>query len=124
MLVVALVLFSAHDVWKRTIPPWLCGVVLLGIAGGVVWGGFVLSPASAVLGALIFWLADLPMGDRAAIFLTCSLMSPASAGLTVLGAGWAGILYVYGIGRFRSMIGFPFFPAVALCASVSVWMTS
>lgn len=124
MLVVALVLFSAHDVWKQTIPPWLVGSVALAVAGGVLMGHLTWWWSSAVLGALIFWVAGLPMGDRAGIFLVAGLLPPAQAALVVWFSGFIGIGYVYGVGRFRSMIGVPFFPAVAICASLVLWMTS
>jgi hypothetical protein len=124
VLSVALAAFSAHDIWKRTIPPWLLGIVALGVSLGDWTGWVTWWWTSAVLGALIFWVGGLPKGDRAGIFLVAGLLPPLEAALVVWGSGLAGICYVYLIGRFRSMIGFPFFPAVAICASVVAWMTS
>ena len=121
VLGLALVAFSAHDIWKRTIPPSLCAAVALLILAG--WGAGALTWwwTSAVLGALIFWLGGLPLGDRAGIFLVAGLLPPATAGALLLASLGMGFLYVYGVGRYRSMIGFPFFPAVAICAMVLAW---
>jgi hypothetical protein len=119
----ALVAFSVHDIWKRTIPPSLCAAVALLILGGWAMGAVTWWWSSAVLGALIFWLGTLPMGDRAGIFLVAGLLPPDAAAVLVWAAGSVGLLYVAGVGRYRSMIGFPFFPAVAICAMVvAAWV--
>jgi hypothetical protein len=118
VLYTLLVAFSAHDLYDQTIPRWLCALAALGLILahwqlGVTWWW-----TSALLAATAFTLAGLPMGDRAAIFLSCGLLAPGPAAILVTGALGAGFVYVRIVGRYRSMIGFPFFPAVAICAIV------
>ena len=113
-----LVAFSVHDLYDQTIPRWLCGIAALNLVAlhwvfGLEWWW-----TSAILALAAFTLAGLPMGDRAAIFLACGLLPPATAATWVALAFGAGFLYVRVFGRYRSMIGFPFFPAVAGCGIV------
>jgi hypothetical protein len=110
--------FSAHDLYNQTIPRWLCGSAALGLILahwqlGIAWWW-----TSAILAVTAFTLAGLPMGDRAAIFLSCGLLAPGTAAALVALAFGAGFAYVSVVGRYRSMIGFPFFPAVAVCGIV------
>lgn len=113
-----LVAFSAHDLYNQTIPRWLCGIAACNLVAlhwvfGLEWWW-----TSAILAAAAFTLAGLPMGDRAAIFLSCGLLAPGPAAALVIAAFLAGFVYVRVLGRYRSMIGFPFFPAVAVCGIV------
>lgn len=119
VLLVALAAFSAHDIWKRTIPPSLCAAVALLILTGWAAGAVTWWWSSAALGALAFIVAGLPMGDRAGVFLVAGLMPPEQAGIFLVLTLLAGLVYVIGVGQWRSMIGFPFFPVVAICAMVA-----
>jgi hypothetical protein len=113
-----LLAFSAHDLYDQTIPRWLCALAALDILAAHWVFGLEWWWTSAILAAAAFTLAGLPMGDRAAIFLSCGLLAPGSAAALVLAAFGAGFVYVRVFGRYRSMIGFPFFPAVAVCGIV------
>jgi hypothetical protein len=120
LLLFALTAFSLHDYLYRTIPPWLCAVVagfigLTWLSGLATWWWI-----SAVLGATVFWGAGLPMGDRAGIFLVAGLLPHDQAAQLVLASALVGLGYLELAGRRRSMIGVPFFPAVAICAMVVV----
>lgn len=125
-LVVVVAGCAYHDLMTETIPPRLLlplgvFVVIEHLIFGAGWFWW-----SAWLGLLAFTWARLPWGDRVAIWLSLGLW-PLPWALAVLGlAQAAAAVMILGVGRYRSMIGVPYFPLVALshyvviCARLSI----
>jgi hypothetical protein len=116
---------AVHDLLTESIPPRLLVPLALFVTAecwlfGVGWWW-----GSAWLGLLAFVWARLPWGDRLAIFLSLGLWPLPWAIAVLVCCQLAAVVMILGVGRWRSMIGVPYFPLVALSHYVVVcaWLS-
>lgn len=103
---------ALHDLWTETIPPRLLAPLGIGLLI-LLWGTPLRwYPFSALIGFTAFWLAGLPWGDRFGLLLAGGCLPPEwAAQATLLAVSAAGVM-IFGVGRYVSVIGVPFFPVV------------
>lgn len=119
-VIVVVACCAYHDLMTETIPPRLLlplGIFVLieATAFGAGWHWW-----SAWLGLVAFSWARLPWGDRLAIWLSLGLWPFGWALAVLVLAQLAAAVMILGVGRYRSIIGVPYFPLVALSHYVVV----